>query len=75
MACAINLGNTVIITGDRDEKDQVKVTEYSEAGFSRDLPPLQLGRYGHGCSYFDNDDGTTVADMFKLYNLLLNQII
>jgi len=34
------------------------VTEYSEAGFSRDLPLLQQGRYQHGCSYYDNGDGT-----------------
>jgi len=56
LACSINLGSTVVITGDRH--DQTRVTQYSEAGFSRDLPQLQQGRYNHGCSYFNNQDGT-----------------
>merc|ERR1711902_458916 len=56
LACPINLGSTVVITGDRH--DQTRVTEYSEAGFSRDLPQLQQGRYQHGCNYFNNQDGT-----------------
>merc|ERR1712066_664929 len=56
-ACAINLGTTVVITGGFDSRTEV--TEYSEAGpTGRDLPHLQQGRYWHGCSYFDNDEGT-----------------
>ena len=31
-----------------------------EAGFTRDLPQLQQGRYDHGCSYFENEEGTKV---------------
>jgi len=58
LACSINLGSTVIVTGNRDQSLQTRVTEYSEAGFSRDLPSLQQGRYQHGCSYYDNSDGT-----------------
>ena len=39
-----------------------EVTEYSEAGpTGRDLPQLQQGRWLHGCSYFDNDEGTKVS--------------
>ena len=36
------------------------VSEYSDEGYLRDLPPLLTGRYGHGCSYFENDGGTKV---------------
>ena len=57
-ACAINLGSSVILTGGRDT--YTTVTEYNEDGFVRDLPPLQEGRWTHGCSYFNNNQGTKV---------------
>ena len=57
-ACAINLGSTVVITGGYSTK--TTVSEYSQEGWVRDLPSLQQGRYGHGCSYFVSDDGTKV---------------
>ena len=37
-----------------------EVSEYSETGFTRDLPQLLQGRYNHGCSYFENEEGTKV---------------
>ena len=37
-----------------------KVSEYSESGFTRYLPQLQQGRFDHGCSYFENEEGTKV---------------
>ena len=37
-----------------------RVSEYSETGFTRDLPQLLQGRYRHGCSYFENEEGTKV---------------
>ena len=37
-----------------------RVSEYSETGFTRDLPQLLQGRYSHGCSYFENEEGTKV---------------
>ena len=37
-----------------------RVSEYSEDGYLRDLPQLQQGRSGHGCSYFENEEGTKV---------------
>ena len=58
-ACAVNLETSVVITGGSDSH---RVTEYSEAGYVRDLPPLQDGRYHHGCSYYDNAQGTKVCD-------------
>merc|ERR1712228_596098 len=58
-ACSINLGSSVLLTGGWDGSDvTTRVSEYNVAGFVRDLPPLQQGRDNHGCSYYDNDDGT-----------------
>ena len=37
-----------------------RVSEYSETGFTRDLPQLLQGRRNHGCSYFENEEGTKV---------------
>ena len=37
-----------------------RVSEYSETGFTRDLPQLLQGRSEHGCSYFENEEGTKV---------------
>ena len=39
---------------------ETTVSEYSQEGWVRDLPSLQQGRAGHGCSYFVSDDGTKV---------------
>ena len=36
------------------------VSQYNESGWVSDLPDLLQGRSGHGCSYYDNDDGTKV---------------
>jgi len=35
------------------------VAEYNEAGHVRDLPSLLQGRYGHGCSSYDNEGTKT----------------
>ena len=37
-----------------------RVSEYNEAGWVRDLPDLLQGRRNHGCTYYNNDDGTKV---------------
>ena len=37
----------------------------------RDLPDLHQGRYEHGCTSFDNNDGTQVLYLYQLLNLLL----
>ena len=58
MACSINLGTTVILTG--GDYSPSRVSEYSETGFTRDLPQLLQGRSSHGCSYFENEEGTKV---------------
>ena len=51
----------MLLTGGYDHGSVSRVTQYCEAGFVRDLPPLLQGRRVHGCSYFDNDGGTKVT--------------
>ena len=58
MACAINIGPTVLFTGGYGFLN--RVSEYSETGYMRDLPQLLQGRWDHGCSYFENEEGTKV---------------
>ena len=58
MACAINLGSSVILTG--GGYTPTTVSEYNEAGWVRDLPDLLQGRQVHGCSYYNNKEGTRV---------------
>ena len=64
MACAINLGSSVLITGGQDSGTATaRVTEYNEAGYVRDLPSFRQERWLHGCSYYDNDEGTMVINI------------
>ena len=64
MACAINLGSSVVITGGVEYNNPFgtipTVSQYNEAGWVRDLPDLLQGRYWHGCSSYDNNEGTKV---------------
>ena len=39
------------------------VSQYNEAGWLRDLPPLLQARDGHGCSYYNNNEGTKVCSI------------
>ena len=62
MACAINLGPSVLLTGGAGGGYSLTtVSEYNEAGHVRDLPSLLQGRYGHGCSSYENVDGSKVS--------------
>ena len=67
------MGSSVVLTGG-DNPATTRVTEYNEAGWVRDLPPLLTKRQEHGCSYFVNNKGTRVdidIDYFTpLYSLL-----
>ena len=58
MACAINLGSSVILTG--GYFTPTTVSQYNEAGWVRDLPDLLQERYDHGCTSYDDNDGTKV---------------
>ena len=60
MACAINLATSVILTGGVNYPTLTTVSQYNQAGWVRDLPDLLQGREEHGCSYYDNNDGSQV---------------
>ena len=49
----------MILTGG-GSRPRNRVSEYSQSGFTRDLPQLLTGREDHGCSYFENEEGTKV---------------
>ena len=68
MACAINLGSSVIITGGHYT---TTVSQYNEAGWLRDLPSLQQGRSSHGCSYYNNNEGTKVQSYTNYYSPII----
>ena len=52
------MGTYVILTGGADAL--TPVTEYNQDGWVRDLPDLLQGRWNHGCSYYDNNEGSQV---------------
>ena len=54
------MGSSVILTGGWDDVNVARVTEYSEVGFIKDFPSLQQKREFHGCSYYENNEGTNV---------------
>ena len=55
------MGTSVIITGGWNWGDGLTtVSEYKETGWVRDLPDLLQERWNHGCSYYDNNEGSQV---------------
>ena len=50
----------MIVTGGFFYGFSSRVSEYSELGFIRYLPGLLQDRWDHGCSYFENEEGTKV---------------
>merc|ERR1711973_662937 len=53
-ACSIELPEMFILTGGFDT--MTTVSRYTTDGWMEDLPELNVGRRGHGCGYFYNDD-------------------
>ena len=53
------MGSSVLITGGVYNPKN-RVTEYNEDGWVKEFPQLLKERYYHGCSYYDNNDGTKV---------------
>ena len=47
------------------------VSQYNEAGWVRDLPQLQEGRYGHGCSSYNNAEGSKVGIDINYYRTII----
>ena len=59
-SCAIKLADTVVLSGGKGAL--VKVAQYSDQAWLRDLPDLNIGRYSHACSsYSDSVTGTLVT--------------
>lgn len=52
----MSLGSSVVITGGYPGK--TRVSTYQETGWALDLPYLHTGRFAHGCSFYQNQDGT-----------------
>jgi len=44
------------------------VSQYNQAGWVRDLPDLLQGRKSHGCSYYDNNEGSQTLLVTGGYN-------
>ena len=55
----------MVIGGKGAEK---KVIRYTNTGFDRVLPELQVGRHGHACAKFENADGKQVSMFDNFYN-------
>ena len=50
----------MLLTGGYYTATPTTVSQYNEAGWVGDLPDLLQGRAHHGCTYYDNDEGTKV---------------
>ena len=62
----------MLVTGGQDTL--TTVSQYNEAGWLRDLPDLQQGRYSHGCSSYNNAEGTKVGiDIFTIITIIIFQ--
>ena len=59
-ACAIELEEVVVLTG--GVETLTRATVYTDAGFLRDLPPLNHERHNHGCGHYVNQDLDTVSN-------------
>ena len=58
-ACAIELADTVVVTGGQWSASRVQV--YSVSGPQEELPNMLAPRYGHACGLFVNSDQQTVS--------------
>ena len=47
------------------------VSQYNEAGWVRDLPQLQQGRRSHGCSSYNNAEGSKVGIDINYYRTII----
>ena len=49
------------------------MSEYGEAGFIENLPDLNQGRYNHGCSHYEDEQGRKVTIDINYSPLILVQ--
>ena len=77
-ACSINLGSTVLLTGGGNVQGNRAfniVSEYDQRKKLRDLPQLLQGRYNHGCSYFEDEEGTKVEISSNSWGVIIFQTL
>ena len=60
----------MVVTGGYPGK--TRVSTYLQSGWARDLPYLNTGRFAHGCTFYQNEDGTKVKKIqFWHLNVIL----
>ena len=59
----------MLLTGGVDTP--TTVSQYNEAGWVRDLPQLQQGRREHGCSSYNNAEGSKVGIDINYYRTII----
>ena len=72
MACAIELENTVVVTGGGYSIDSyTRVQVYSTEGPLHQLPRLGTGRMSHGCGYYVDSGNRVVSIVQYILHLYL----
>ena len=72
MACAIELENTVVVTGGGYSIDSyTRVQVYSTEGPLHQLPRLGTGRMSHGCGYYVDSRNRVVSIVQYILHLYL----
>ena len=77
-ACAINMGDSVILTGGVFAwYSQTKVTELRMDGSYTKLPELNQGRYSHGCASYLDEYGNkvTIVNSVKLLITVIYKVL
>ena len=64
-ACGVEVDDTFIVTGGLDysapHRALNSVVRYNSQGVSKVLPSLTVGRFGHACGSYLNDNGQRVS--------------
>ena len=77
-ACAIpdQENEEVIITGGGGTEDvRQKVSVYSDAGWKKDLAPMNVGRALHACGFYVSGGKKVVFLVLMVVVFILNQIL
>ena len=60
-ACAIELEDTVVVTGGGYYMGMATVQVYTISGPQEQLPDLMTGRWGHACAHFVDSENRVVS--------------
>ena len=76
-ACAIpdQENEEVIISGGTDKDVRQIVSVYSEAGWQKDLAPMNVGRALHACGFYVSGGKKVVFLVLMVVVFILNQIL